>query len=67
MNKCEKCESVNIHKYNDCILCFDCKHKIILKIVSEAGIKRNYNVGSSFDNKLSGNKGGTKRYFVGNK
>lgn len=25
--QCKKCKSYDCHKYEDCILCFDCKHK----------------------------------------
>ena len=62
--KCQKCDSMNCHEYRDVFICFDCKNKVILTKVNYK-INRIRNVGDGFQNKLSGNKGGNKRYFVG--
>jgi len=29
--KCTKCGSTNINQYEDCLMCFDCKHKEVIK------------------------------------
>ena len=59
--ECLKCNSKNINKYNNGLVCFDCKFKDLKEIKKKEYIKN-----SSFNNKLSGNTRGQKRYFVGN-
>lgn len=61
--KCPKCESLNTHRYNDCFICFNCLYKKKYYDVIQCLPEKNMN--NSFNEKLSGNKGGKKRYFPG--
>ena len=66
INPCSNCRSLNIHEYNDCFFCLDCKKRDYKPNYKAPKNSKVYiDVMSGFTNKMSGNKGGRKRYFPG--
>lgn len=65
-NICPSCKSLDTHDYNDCIMCYNCKVRTYNPNYKAPKNSKVYiDVANGFTNKMSGNKGGRKRYFQG--